>query len=711
MSAGLFFTDTPEDRGAPPDVGFGAQPGDNGRDGIGIATIEQIPGTYELLVTLDDGRREIFPMPAGPEGRDGITPEFVAGDVVYGALDVVPKLTPRRIALGVFALDLVLPNLALATQAATAAAGSAAAAAGAVSTATGSANAADASAQASAGSATAAQAARAGAEAALDAFDDRYLGAKASDPATDNDGNALLVGALYYKTGTQPGMRIWTGALWDKAYTTITGGVTSFKGREGAVVPAADDYAVADITGLPAALATKLDASNPTIMLLQSSIAAIRKDLLLTELYAAEVKGDRLNMSAGIVDPYNDASDFTFSDAIYNTSAKTVQLGPLAGYEQKYYDTFTASPPSSVYSQTAGGTGEGFLTYIFNSHNSNTRATLSAGYTFNAKFGGQPLKSVEITVEAGSGANAVLWIIDPNTGATVGTINTVGDANNGWKRYIVDLTAPLTNGVRIYVASSAGFPYLRWFRGYTARVSDFIVPNAISGFGQSYPNIASNLAYFNGGITGNTAPYAYTVDLGSPKLISAFNFYGHEYQKYFGFQIEGSNDLVTWNSYLGQKEFNEGAGPSDQMHIVIGVNTSVAYRYYRASQYSSAVGTTSRRATAFGILGVPSTTPIITSGVFNTSNGVVPTTARLGLQLLRYGNPPLTDMVAEVTRNNGATWTAVPLAKAADQTDNFEYYEGMADISAQASGSVMRYRFRVLNNRQIDVGGALLQWS
>jgi len=46
----------------------------------------------------------------------------------------------------------------------------------------------------------AAEAAQAAAEAALDNFDDRYLGAKASDPTVDNDGNALIDGALYYNT-------------------------------------------------------------------------------------------------------------------------------------------------------------------------------------------------------------------------------------------------------------------------------------------------------------------------------------------------------------------------------------------------------------------------------------------------------------------------------------------------------------------------------
>ncbi|QLF88242.1 tail fiber [Pelagibacter phage Greip EXVC021P] len=47
---------------------------------------------------------------------------------------------------------------------------------------------------------TAAEVAQAAAEAALDTFDDSFLGAKTSDPTVDNDGNALIDGALYFNT-------------------------------------------------------------------------------------------------------------------------------------------------------------------------------------------------------------------------------------------------------------------------------------------------------------------------------------------------------------------------------------------------------------------------------------------------------------------------------------------------------------------------------
>lgn len=64
-----------------------------------------------------------------------------------------------------------------------------------------------------AASAVAAAAAASNAEIAFDSFDDKYLGSKASDPATDNDGNPLLTGALYWNTSVGA-VRVWNGSAW-----------------------------------------------------------------------------------------------------------------------------------------------------------------------------------------------------------------------------------------------------------------------------------------------------------------------------------------------------------------------------------------------------------------------------------------------------------------------------------------------------------------
>lgn len=92
------------------------------------------------------------------------------------------------------------------------AAASAAAAAGSAGSASGFASAASSSAGAASTSASSASSSATAAADLLDQFDDRYLGSKSSDPTLDNDGNALISGALYWNT-TLKKMRVYDTTL------------------------------------------------------------------------------------------------------------------------------------------------------------------------------------------------------------------------------------------------------------------------------------------------------------------------------------------------------------------------------------------------------------------------------------------------------------------------------------------------------------------
>jgi hypothetical protein len=72
------------------------------------------------------------------------------------------------------------------------------------------------------GDTASAAASAAAAAASYDAFDDRWLGAKTSDPTVDNDGNTLLVGAVYFSTTLQE-MRVYTGSAWQTAASIPNG--------------------------------------------------------------------------------------------------------------------------------------------------------------------------------------------------------------------------------------------------------------------------------------------------------------------------------------------------------------------------------------------------------------------------------------------------------------------------------------------------------
>jgi hypothetical protein len=91
-----------------------------------------------------------------------------------------------------------------------------------------------------AGSATAAAASAAAAATTYDNFDDRYLGAKSTAPSVDNDGNALITGALYWNSVSAT-MFAWTGSAWGSISSTAaiyryrytaTAGQTSVSGTD-----------------------------------------------------------------------------------------------------------------------------------------------------------------------------------------------------------------------------------------------------------------------------------------------------------------------------------------------------------------------------------------------------------------------------------------------------------------------------------------------
>jgi hypothetical protein len=113
---------------------------------------------------------------------------------------------------------------------ATSAATSAAAAATSASNASTSASNASTSAGNASTSATNAAASATSASNTYDAFDDRYLGSKSTAPSVDNDGNALLTGALYWNTATN-NLFVWTGSTWTNAAFTA-GGFATLTGTE-----------------------------------------------------------------------------------------------------------------------------------------------------------------------------------------------------------------------------------------------------------------------------------------------------------------------------------------------------------------------------------------------------------------------------------------------------------------------------------------------
>ena len=265
-----------------------------------------------------------------------------------------------------------------ASTSATNAASSATAASGSASTATtqagiattqatnASASASTATTQASNASTSATNAANSAtaAAASYDSFDDRYLGAKASDPSVDNDGNALLTGALYWNT-TSSEMRVYSGSAWITSYLPASGYLALSGGTMTGAITFASGQTVANLASGSAGTIPYQTASGTTAML------------------AVGTTGQVLTSNGAAAPTWTTASGGGATKTISNkTGAYTVVAGDLGKIINCTANSFTVS-------LTAAATlGAGFTCTIWNTSNTSTDAITinpDASETIDAK--------------------------------------------------------------------------------------------------------------------------------------------------------------------------------------------------------------------------------------------------------------------------------------------------------------------------------------
>jgi len=206
-----------------------------GADEIDLASTGVSAGTYKSVTTDVYGRITAGTNPTTISGF-GITDAYTKTEVdtsLSGKLSTSGGTMSGAIAMGtskITGLGDPTSNQDAATKtyvdgilgSATSAATSAAAAATSASNAATSETNASTYAGNASTSATAAAASATSAANTYDAFDDRYLGSKSTAPSVDNDGNALLTGALYWNTSTN-NLFVWTGSTWTSAAFTAGG--------------------------------------------------------------------------------------------------------------------------------------------------------------------------------------------------------------------------------------------------------------------------------------------------------------------------------------------------------------------------------------------------------------------------------------------------------------------------------------------------------
>jgi hypothetical protein len=196
-----------------------------------------------------------------------------------------------------------------AATSATAAASSATSASTSASTATTQASNASTSATAAAASQVAAANSAAAAANTFDNFDDTYLGTKASDPTVDNDGDALVAGALYFNS-TDNEMRVYDGGSWIAASSaggaslleynyTATAGQTTFSGSDdnSATLAYVASNLIVTLNGIVLENGTDYTATNGTSIVL--TVAAAVDDELNVVAFKSFTTADMVPASTG----------------------------------------------------------------------------------------------------------------------------------------------------------------------------------------------------------------------------------------------------------------------------------------------------------------------------------------------------------------------------------------------------------------------------
>jgi len=199
----------------------------------------------------------------------------------------------------------------------------------------------------------AAEAAQAAAELAYDNFDDRYLGAKSSDPTLDNDGDALIDGALYFDT-TNNVMKVYDlgGTAWNRTTPTsaeqtnidtvsgisanvttvagISGDVTTVSGISSDVTTvAADGTDIGVVAGISANVTTVAGISSnvTTVAGISSDVTTVAADG--TDIGTVATNIANVNTVAGISG--NVTTVAGISADVTSVAADATDIGSVAG--------------------------------------------------------------------------------------------------------------------------------------------------------------------------------------------------------------------------------------------------------------------------------------------------------------------------------------------------------------------------------------------
>ena len=235
---------------------------------------------------------------------------------------------------------------------------------------------------------------------------------------------------------------------------------------------------------------------------------------------------------------------------------------------------------------------------------------------------------------------------------------------------------------------------------------DLVSDDSTTWMTQSYVyNVGTNVSGQNPESVnlGNTGSTTYTIDFGSGNAQDIIKG-GIGYSGYSGSRIGSFRYSDDNASYTDAATFNFTIS-SDYTQTWSSVG---AHRYWQLS-VTSWSGATYHPMSHFRLWRNLTTADMTLIGNALTASSA-PTKGFITVQAKGVDAITTSDLTAEISRDNGTTFTAATLT-AGSENGGFINYEGTADISGQPSGTSMKYRVKTLNTKEVRVSGVVLRWA
>lgn len=175
--------------------------------------------------------------------------------------------------------------------------------------------------------------------------------------------------------------------------------------------------------------------------------------------------------------------------------------------------------------------------------------------------------------------------------------------------------------------------------------------------------------------------------------------------------LEGS-DTGAWGGEevaLGSLPAFTDTDGATIVKTIIATDLTTAYRYHRVT-FTGATGTGAIQCAELEFVETLPALDMTLPSLAVTADTADPDTATVTLWEEDVDTPVLnTDLIAEVTRDGGTTWTAAALTVAATLGTG-RILTGTADLSAQPAGTAMKIRTRTLNAKEVRVHAHGLEW-